>query len=970
MEKTKKYYLGLDIGTDSVGYAVTDEKYNLLKFHGDAAWGSTIFDAASLSAERRSFRSARRRLDRRQQRVQLLQEIFAKEISKKDERFFIRLSESYLWREDTKDRYVFFDDAEYTDVQYMSQYPTIHHLICELINNKGPHDVRLVYLACAWLVAHRGHFLSNIKADNLAGIVDIQTVYDKFLRYFEENGYDRPWGEVNVEILGEVLKKKAGVTVKYKELVQAILDGNKPEKTGREEFPFSQEAILKLLAGGQCKLKDIFCNEDYEEFGSVSLGMDEDKWTEVTTNIGDGLEGVCKGDGTGEAITILRAIWEKNNNLMEVLSDKYTFMEEVQANKENYYLGKHETLENRLDDMYISNAVRRSIYRTLDIVKDVTKAFGVPQKIFVEMTRGGSPDQKGKRTKTRRQQILEIYEKCKEEDVRELKKQLESMGEYVDNRLQADRLFLYFMQFGISAYSGKSIQLEKLMSGSKEYDIDHIYPQAYVKDDSIINNKVLVLSAENGAKKDVYPINKEIREQMHSRWEWWRHIGTISEEKYKRLTRSTKFTEDEKYGFINRQLTETSQSTKAIAELLKEKFPDTEIVYTKAGLASDFRHKFDLCKCRSYNDLHHAVDAYLNIVVGNVYHMKFSRQWFKIDSNYSIKTETLFKHQLICGNELVWDGQEMLAKVLKTAKKNTAHFTKYSTFKTGGFFDQMPVKKAEGLIPLKAGLPTEKYGGYNKPGVMFFIPTKYKMGKKSEIMIMSIELLHGKKFLHDEQFAQEYARNRLAHILNKPVEKIEEVSFPLGMRSWKINTILSLDGFRICITGSGSGGKCLAAQPIMQFSTDEFWKYYIRKLENFVEKMKANANYKYDAEYDVVTVDNNIKLYDLYIDKLQNSIYQKRINVPTQTLVNGMEKFHMLSVFEQSQVLLNIQQVFGRMAGGCDLTLIGGKGKSAATVNFSSSISNWKKYYSDVRIIDQSPSGLWEQKSQNLLELL
>ena len=1365
MEKTKKYYLGLDIGTDSVGYAVTDEKYNLLKFHGDAAWGSTIFDAASLSAERRSFRSARRRLDRRQQRVQLLQEIFAKEISKKDERFFIRLSESYLWREDTKDRYVFFDDAEYTDVQYMSQYPTIHHLICELINNKGPHDVRLVYLACAWLVAHRGHFLSNIKADNLAGIVDIQTVYDKFLRYFEENGYDRPWGEVNVEILGEVLKKKAGVTVKYKELVQAILDGNKPEKTGREEFPFSQEAILKLLAGGQCKLKDIFCNEDYEEFGSVSLGMDEDKWTEVTTNIGDdyellsvlrglydwsvladilgddkespliseakvtvyeqhkkdlqtlkyfikkycperyheifraarednyvaysyhtdknmagqvkgradievfskyilkilhtfspdeadctlyeemcgrvelrsflpkqkntdnrviphqlyeyelklilqnaaeylpflkecdeseisnldkimsifrfkipyfvgplnnnsshawlsrkaesirpwnikdivdydeseqafiqrmtnhctylpgepvlpkdslcyqrfmvlneinnlkidgrkipveakqgifnelfkrkrkvkkkdilnylisngylskgnedmlsgideqiksglssyisfrklienkiltetdiekiieraayaedksrvlawlkvhyaflseedmkyickirvkdfgrlsrrfldGLEGVCKGDGTGEAITILRAIWEKNNNLMEVLSDKYTFMEEVQANKENYYLGKHETLENRLDDMYISNAVRRSIYRTLDIVKDVTKAFGVPQKIFVEMTRGGSPDQKGKRTKTRRQQILEIYEKCKEEDVRELKKQLESMGEYVDNRLQADRLFLYFMQFGISAYSGKFIQLEKLMSGSKEYDIDHIYPQAYVKDDSIINNKVLVLSAENGAKKDVYPINKEIREQMHSRWEWWRHIGTISEEKYKRLTRSTKFTEDEKYGFINRQLTETSQSTKAIAELLKEKFPDTEIVYTKAGLASDFRHKFDLCKCRSYNDLHHAVDAYLNIVVGNVYHMKFSRQWFKIDSNYSIKTETLFKHQLICGNELVWDGQEMLAKVLKTAKKNTAHFTKYSTFKTGGFFDQMPVKKAEGLIPLKAGLPTEKYGGYNKPGVMFFIPTKYKMGKKSEIMIMSIELLHGKKFLHDEQFAQEYARNRLAHILNKPVEKIEEVSFPLGMRSWKINTILSLDGFRICITGSGSGGKCLAAQPIMQFSTDEFWKYYIRKLENFVEKMKANANYKYDAEYDVVTVDNNIKLYDLYIDKLQNSIYQKRINVPTQTLVNGMEKFHMLSVFEQSQVLLNIQQVFGRMAGGCDLTLIGGKGKSAATVSFSSSISNWKKYYSDVRIIDQSPSGLWEQKSQNLLELL
>ena len=36
--KNKKYYLGLDIGSDSVGYAVTDEEYNLLKFHGEPTW--------------------------------------------------------------------------------------------------------------------------------------------------------------------------------------------------------------------------------------------------------------------------------------------------------------------------------------------------------------------------------------------------------------------------------------------------------------------------------------------------------------------------------------------------------------------------------------------------------------------------------------------------------------------------------------------------------------------------------------------------------------------------------------------------------------------------------------------------------------------------------------------------------------------------------------------------------------------
>lgn len=286
-KKSKKIYLGLDIGTDSVGYAVTDDQYNLLRVHGDDAWGSVIFDAASLSDERRSHRSARRRLDRRQQRINLLQEIFAKEISKVDDRFFIRLSESYRWREDVQDRYVFFNDEEYTDVQYMGEYPTIHHLICELMNNKNPHDVRLIYLACAWLITHRGHFLNNLNVEKLDEIMDISSVYQNFINYFTENGYRRPWGEIDVSALSEVLKQKTGVTVKNKELQNILLEGKNPEKSGTEEFPFSQDSIIRLLAGGQCKLKDVFCKEEYLDLGSVSLGMDEEKFGEISGNIGE-----------------------------------------------------------------------------------------------------------------------------------------------------------------------------------------------------------------------------------------------------------------------------------------------------------------------------------------------------------------------------------------------------------------------------------------------------------------------------------------------------------------------------------------------------------------------------------------------------------------------------------------------------------------------------------------------------------
>lgn len=163
------YYLGLDVGTNSVGYAVTDEQYHLRKFHGEPIWGSHVFEEAKPSAERRGFRTARRRLNRRQQRVQLVQEIFAREIAKVDPRFFIRLQESRLHREDVEagDKTLLFNDVAFTDKEYYAKYPTIHHLLFDLMNSDEAHDVRLVYLATAWLVAHRGHFLSEVDKENI-----------------------------------------------------------------------------------------------------------------------------------------------------------------------------------------------------------------------------------------------------------------------------------------------------------------------------------------------------------------------------------------------------------------------------------------------------------------------------------------------------------------------------------------------------------------------------------------------------------------------------------------------------------------------------------------------------------------------------------------------------------------------------------------------------------------------------------
>ena len=46
MKNSKNYYLGLDIGTDSIGYAATNKEYELLKFKGEPMWGATLFESA------------------------------------------------------------------------------------------------------------------------------------------------------------------------------------------------------------------------------------------------------------------------------------------------------------------------------------------------------------------------------------------------------------------------------------------------------------------------------------------------------------------------------------------------------------------------------------------------------------------------------------------------------------------------------------------------------------------------------------------------------------------------------------------------------------------------------------------------------------------------------------------------------------------------------------------------------------
>ena len=171
------------------------------------------------------------------------------------------------------------------------------------------------------------------------------------------------------------------------------------------------------------------------------------------------------------------------------------------------------------------------------------------------------------------------------------------------------------------------------------------------------------------------------------------------------------------------------------------------------------------------------------------------------------------------------------------------------------------------------------------------------------------------------------------------------------------------------INGKSSEGKVIIVSLNVPLIIGYCWEKYIKQLERFVEKKKEHPNMAYSEAYDRISAEKNKELYDILTDKLVCKMYSKRPANPVKTIRTGQEKFADLNIFEQAKCLLQIISVFGRNAGGCDLQAVGGKGKEATT-RLNSVISNWGKSYSSVRIIDLSPSGLFEKRSENLLSLL
>ena len=280
MEKVNRdgYYMGFDVETKAVGWAVTDKQYNLLRAKGRDLWGTRLFPPAETSEVRRGLRCSRRRIQREKRRLEILDDLFSDEIMKIDPGFFQRLKDSFLFEEDktVKQPYALFADKGYTDRDYYRDFPTVYHLRKYLIETKDVYDIRLLYLGLHSIYKYRGNFLNpNLNADSMQ---EFGPLYRDLWEAIEEAKDARQddsqidisipeWKEDLSSNLMEILSSKSYSMMEKGEKLSELLDITKKQKP--------QQEFLKWMCGRKGKVSAAFPREYDEEEGKLSFSFQD-----------------------------------------------------------------------------------------------------------------------------------------------------------------------------------------------------------------------------------------------------------------------------------------------------------------------------------------------------------------------------------------------------------------------------------------------------------------------------------------------------------------------------------------------------------------------------------------------------------------------------------------------------------------------------------------------------------------------
>ena len=534
------------------------------------------------------------------------------------------------------------------------------------------------------------------------------------------------------------------------------------------------------------------------------------------------INGICDKQTGKTILDYLIDDGKINRNFIQLINDDgLSFKEIIQKAQ---VVGKTDDVKQVVQELPGSPAIKKGILQSIKIVDELVKVMGhAPESIVIEMARENQTTGRGKKNSQQRYKRIEDSLKILASG---LDSNILKENPTDNNQLQNDRLFLYYLQNGKDMYTGEPLDINQLSS----YDIDHIIPQAFIKDDSL-DNRVLTSSKENRGKSDNVP-SLEVVQKRKAFWQQLLDSKLISERKFNNLTKAERggLDERDKVGFIKRQLVETRQITKHVAQILDARY-NTEvnekdkknrtvkIITLKSNLVSNFRKEFRLYKVREINDYHHAHDAYLNAVVAKAILKKYPKlepefvygdyqkydlkryisrskdpkdvekatekyffysnllNFFKEEVHYAdgtiVKRENI-EYSKDTG-EIAWNKKKDFATIKKVLSYPQVNIVKKREVQTGGFSKEsiLPKGNSDKLIPRKTKdilWDTTKYGGFDSPVIAYSILLIADIEKGKAKKLKTVKTLVGITIMEKAAFEE----NPITFLENKGYHNVRK----------------------------------------------------------------------------------------------------------------------------------------------------------------------------------------------------
>ena len=690
-----------------------------------------------------------------------------------------------------------------------------------------------------------------------------------------------------------------------------------------------------------------------DEFIKEYLNTPTNKWGRLSKKFlcgGDQLE-MYYVDDNGILHSILNILEETNENLQEILNnEKYGFNQKIADF--NNTLTADKTTEEQIEDILDSTPalMRRSIIQTLAVVDDVIKAAGkAPQKIMMEVTR---TDGKKEETKSRYDQLKKQITNDKELTDKKKEEWLEVLGNK-KNQLKGKHIYLYFMQMGINFYTGKIMDINDVING--KYDIDHIIPQSMIKDDSLDNMVLVSKDCNQKVKRDIYPICDEIRNNMLDKWREYRTRKLISEEKYNRLIRTKELNADEINSFINRQINVVNYSNIQIKRIFEIKYPETKIIFSKASFPSLLRKEYEIAKMRDLNDAHHAVDAYLNVVCGNILTTLYNDILYMFKEKKEDHKNISFNMEKRLINYI--DKNNLKDKIKTSCLRHDALITYKPDYDSGKFYKETIFKKSgdkeTGLIPLHTKGPmsdTKKYGGYSQLSQSYIIAVEYKLKNKTVKKLCRVPTLYLKQYNND--------LNTIAKIMIDD-EKATDIKV---LRKIYLNQKIKYNGcyYLICTSDDTRCKYKMAYQNYLDNNYLIYLNKCLKKIDELDDEQLSSKELTINKDGDKFLIDKN---HNLEIFKAIKEQYNKTIYDSTSYIVRSREMkeedFNTLSLKKQIDTLNNMIKMLSRSNEQAKFD----KSLNNDGTNYyrvSMNVINNEKVY----IVNESPSGLFKGKEE------